>query len=363
MNTRTSWNDYFTGSPTSTLSKEYGERQTPSVINVYVLNSLFISITFTSGNGGALYCSNSVTYLLIESTSFFSCKASSAGGAIYFSNTNSGQCVLNEVCGYDCCTTGSANCLFADIYVYNVASSKNYVNYSSFVRCISENSGPDYTLRLYYGKICFPSVNLSMNKCQYRSAFICCPYGDSNSFTFSMTYSSVTDHIAASYTCIQFWTSNAKYEIKSCNILRNTQGSLGSEGTFYTQGNVIIYDSCILENTANYIFCVNSGTITLSNCTVDSTSNNGYLTTQNKVTKSFIHALNHMSTRNCHSEYDSAGTLTPIIQTPSSSNNRIHYTCERLNYRYQQGNFVSLTSVLVLIFNFIYPYSSNDSFY
>jgi hypothetical protein len=362
MNTRTSWNDYFTGSPTSTLSKEYGERQTPSVANVYVLNSLFISITSTSGHGGALYCSTSVTYLLIESTSFFSIKAYYAGGAIFFTNTNSGQCVLNEVCGYDCYSTCNYDGQFAYIYVYNVASSKNYFNYSSISRCV--NSNAYYTLRLHNGKICFPSVNLSMNKCNYRSAFICYPYGDSNSFTFSMTYSSVTDNIAASCTCIMLWISDAKYEIKSCNILRNTQGSLGSEGTFYTQGNVIIYDSCILENTATYIFCVYSGTITLSNCTFDSTSNNGNVVTQNKVTKSFIHALNHMSTRNCHSEYDSAGTLTPIIQSPSPSKKQKHcYTGDILFHRYQQGNFVSLTSVLVLLFNFIYPYSSNDSFY
>jgi uncharacterized protein YgiB involved in biofilm formation len=83
-------------------------------------------------------------------------------------------------------------------------------------------------------------------------------------------------------------------------------------------------NSCILENNANTIFYqASSYTITVSNCTVDRTSNNGCLTIQNTATKSFIFALNHMSTQNCHSEYDSAVTPTLFIQSPSSSKKRI----------------------------------------
>jgi predicted nucleic acid binding AN1-type Zn finger protein len=101
---------------------------------------------------------------------------------------------------------------------------------------------------------------------------------------------------------------------KSCNILRNTQVS-SSEGTIKSDGNLMIEDSCILGNTATNIFYAYSSyiiTLSLSNCTVDKTSNNGYLTTQNTVTKSFILGLNNMSTQNCHSEYDSAGDLTAV---------------------------------------------------
>ena len=59
-----------------------------------------------------------------------------------------------------------------------------------------------------------------------------------------------------------------------------------------------------------------SSTIILSNCTVNKTTYNRNLVTQNTVTKSFILALNHISTQNCHSRYDYAGYLIPIIQTP-----------------------------------------------
>jgi hypothetical protein len=353
MHFRTSWTDYFTGSPTNFQSNEYRTRLTLSDTSVYVLNCLFRSITSTS-NGGALH-STSVQYLLIESSSFLSCRTSGRyGGAIFFENTGSGQCVLNEVCGYDCSSTYTSDIaldLFSHVYVYNVASSKNYVNYSSISRCLNESLKSWYILRNHYGKICFQSVNISMNKCGCRTV-LSGPFSDSNSVTSSFSYSTFVDNIVTDYTCIALWTGGAKNEIKSCNIIRNTQPLGNGEGTFRSSGNLMIEDSCILENKATNIFYLTSSsyTITLSNCTFDSTSNNGYLTTQNTVTKSFILALNHMSTQNCHSEYDSAGTLTPIIQSPSYSMKlKLYYSCERFFHLPSQGNFVLLISAFLIL--------------
>jgi hypothetical protein len=325
--TRTAWSGYFPGTnPTTTLSpKEYNSTQTLSDTNVYVSNCLFNGCS-SSSNGGALYCSSSVTYLLVESSSFFSCKTSSGnGGAIYFSNTNSGECVFHKICGNDC--SGGSHSQFVRIYVKNAASSKNYVNYSSIVRCVTENSGISYTLCLDNGKICCPSVNISMNKCGYYSGISCAPFTDSRSVTCSFSYTSFTDNIAIGHICIHFNSNNAKFEIKCCNILRNAQDSLSSCGTIRFWGNTVIEDSCILENTATYTFnpASSSYTVTLLNCTIDKiTTNTGSLTIIKTVTKSFIHALNHISTRNCHAEYDSAGTLTPITQ-PSSSKKIVCY--------------------------------------
>jgi hypothetical protein len=353
MHFRTAWDDYFTGTPTLFKYNVYEVRQVPTVTSVHVSNCLFKSITSLDAHGGALYCNSSVTYLLVESTSFFTCKTDKNGGAIYFTNQNNGQCVLHEVCGYDCCTTSYCDMQFAYNTVCNGVSYKNYINYSSILRCVNEKSWN--VLNICNGKICFPSVNLSMNKCNTRS-FLCNPVSDSNSVTCSFSYSTFVDSNETSHTCICFWRTGAKYEIKNCNILRNTQGALNSDGTIYTNGYLTIDDSCILENTATYIFRSSSSyyTITLSNCTVDSTSNNGYLTTQNTVTKGFILALNHMSTQNCHSEYDSAGYLTPIIQTPSSSNKQIHcYTGKKFLHQIPLSDVVSVFSILIL--NFIHP--------
>jgi hypothetical protein len=362
IHARTAWNDYFTGSTTSIKSYEYGTRQTPSGTGVHVLSCLFKYIT--SGSDGGALCCTSVSYLLVESSSFFSCKTSDdEGGAIRLSN---GQCVLHGVCGHDCFSTYPntySNGQFARIDVKGDASSKNYVNYSSISRCVIANSNSLCTLLLHNGKICCPSVNISMNKCYLRSGIYSYPYVDSNSVTCSLSYSSFVDNTATGYTCLFLQGSGAKNEIKSCNIIRNTQGSLSTEGTIWTPGYLTIKDSCILENKATYYFYASSCTITLSNCTVDSTSKYGSVVTQNTVTKSFILALNHMSTRNCHSEYDSAGTLTPINQNPSSSKKKkLYYSCERIfHLQCQQEHFIPLASILV--FNFVHPYASGDSLY
>jgi hypothetical protein len=359
LHSKTAWNDYFPGtSPTNLPSQTYTYRPTPSGSNVYVLNCLFNSITST-GHGGALYCTS--TYLLVESTSFFSCKTSGGrAGAIYFENSG-GHCVLNEVCGYDCCTKDNNYPQFVYTSVNNDISSKNYINYSSISRCVNENAW--HTLLFYNGNIFCPSFNISNNKCKGDSVLYY-PLSYSNTVTCSFSYSSIADNSVTSGVWIILWTTGAEYEIKSCNILRNTQSDLNYRGTIATVGNLRIVDSCILENTANYIFFQGNSNyrITLSNCTVDKTTNNGYLTTQNTVTKSFIHALNHMSTQNCHSEYDSAGNLNPIIPSPSSSMKQKHcYTCQKYRFMIRDEDIVSLIGIL--IFNFIHLDASSSPFY
>jgi hypothetical protein len=302
MHFRTEWSDFFPSTSSDNInSQTITSRENPSDASLYFSNCLFSDIT-SSSDGGALYC-GSVTYILVESTSFFSCKTSSQnGGAIYFSN--SGQSVLHKICGYDCYITTNSYpyCQFAHIRVNNVASYKNDVNYSSFACCVSSSTW--HIFRIYSGKICFPSVNVSLNKCCGRAIY-CYPTVDSNSITCSSTYSSFADNILTECTFLCLDVVGANYEIKSCNILMNTQDTLGSEGTIAAWGNLNIEDSCILENKATYIFRQGSSsyTITLSRCTVDSTSNNGYLTTRNTVTKGFIHALNHISTRYCYAKY------------------------------------------------------------
>jgi hypothetical protein len=351
---KVAWNDYFGGNLEPTIGPgEIKTRQTPSASSVYVSNCLFNKVR-SSDYGGALYCSTSVTYLLVESSSFFSCSTSSNyGGAIYFSNTNSGECVLYGVCGNDCCSTyaGTSYSQFAAIYVKNDALSKNCINYSSIARCVNVISTSRFTLRIENGKILWPSVNISMSKCTYYTGILCYAFTDLSSTTCLFSYSSFADNIASGHICIGF-NRNAKYEMKSCNIIRNSQDST-SYGIIYSTGNTIFEDSCILENRATNIFHQDNSqyTITLSNCTVDKTANNGYLTIQNTVTKSFILGLNHMSTQNCHSEYDSAGTLTAIPYVSPSTKKVIYYTFNHCQARISA--FFSIT--WFLIFTFIHP--------
>jgi hypothetical protein len=338
---RTAWSDFFSDSPTTNRkSQTYTSRQSYSSTSVYVSNCLFISCT-SGSEGGALYCSS--TTLLVESSSFLSCTTSSNfGGAI---RVDGGHFVLYEVCGYNCYSTyaGSySNGQFALIEVANDASNKNYVNYSSIVCCVNQRSNSQGTVCLGNGMICCPSVNMSMNKCQWYSGILTSPYTDSNAVTSSLSYSSFVDNNCPGYNCICFYRDGAKYEMKSCNVLRNTQSS-SSHGIILTIGILNIKDSCILENTATNIFYSSSSSyqITLSNCTVDKTTVNGGLIIQNTVTKSFILGLNHISNLICHSEYDSVGTLTAI---PYATNKLFCYT-----YNHCQGRISAFFSIIQML--------------
>jgi hypothetical protein len=345
---RTLWNDYFAGVTLQQTINKQTTRQTPTSSSVYVSNCFFKSITSES-SGGALCCT-SVSQLLVEFSSFFTCRANGNGGGIHFYNTGSGECVLNEVCCNDCCTTTGTWGQFLNAYVQNIESKKNYVNYSSIARCITDLSNTCETLCQCYGRDCCQSVNISMNKISDRSGIYFCTTVDSNSVTGSLLYSSFADNNASRYNCIHL-NNAANFEIKCCNIIRNTQVELNSYGTIRANWNTNIYDSCILENKATYIFYADSSsyTITLSNCTVDSTSHtNGFVLTYT-IIKSFIHALNHISTANCQSEYDSVGTLTI---NPLSDNRICICSCKKFHYQAQISDFFSLH--LLFIFTFIH---------
>jgi hypothetical protein len=353
-----SWNDFFSGSPQTTLSSvTYNSRQNPTVTSVHVLNCLFNRIN-SGSDGGALYCT-SATYFLVESSSFFTCKTSSSkGGAIYISNA--AQCVLYRVCGNDCCSTytGRTDYQFAYMSVVDSVLSKNYVNYSSISRCFNTNSGSYFTIQTDYGIIRGLSVNSSINRCHYSPGFRTRASVSSNSVTCSLLYSSFADNRIFTYICVFYEREGTNNEMKYCNVLRNIHDT-SSYGTIYTYGNLMIEGSCILGNTASCIFYENnpSYSITLSNSTVDKTTSAGSFRIQNTVRKSFILGLNHISTQNCHSEFDSVGTLSAIPYVPSPTKKEI-YSCNRNHILARISDFFILDWVFIV--TFIQPNPSVD---
>ena len=91
--------------PTNYTGQEFTERLTPTASDVYVYNCVFRYCS-SSSNGGALYFSNSVYKLLIEQSSFISCRTDQKGGGIC---SYSRQCVLSRICGFNCSSTNSSS--------------------------------------------------------------------------------------------------------------------------------------------------------------------------------------------------------------------------------------------------------------
>jgi hypothetical protein len=319
--------NHFTG-------PEYVSPQTPTSNYVYVHDCVFRSCT-SSSNGGALYCysGNNVIKLLVGRTSFTSCRTSGQnGGAIYFDSQTSGECILNKICGFDCLSTYSipySNGQFAYALTKSDVTFKNHVNDSSFTRTSKVGTYSSYTLRLDYGNILYPSVNMTNNECWHCSALCCYATASATSNTVFVSYSSIVNNTAnGDSICIAFSSNSISTQLMdTCNVLNNKQTSY-RYGIIYANANLLIKDSCILGNDKNKnIFHEYHASckITISNCTIDDDifTNGRYygsVTVNKTIENSFINALLHISTRNCDSYFDSYGTLSakPIAPTRKS---------------------------------------------
>lgn len=355
------WNDYFSVSSQQTeSSKTYESRINISSTSVYVLNCLFNKCVSNS-YGGAL-ASSATEMLLIESSLFHSCSSSAIyGGAIYFENANNGQCILNIICSFNCTSTlmnSNSWGQFAYVIIKNQIGCKNYANYTSIVHTNSKNINSLNTLRLQYGTISVPSTNISGNECGKRPGILCSPVSSSElNSPCIIKYSSFVNNTASSCDCIYFENTGAKKEMRYCNVIRNSQ-ILAAQGTIYSDGSLIIEESCILENNASHVFFQNSGStysITISNCTTDAiTKYSGGFIIDKTAGNSFINGLIHIETWNCHSSFDSVNGLT-VHPIKGSKKKRIicftngdYYKCMRNGYnidmlRYMQ--YISMISI------------------
>jgi hypothetical protein len=295
-------------------------RTTPFERNVYVHDCVFIDCSSES-SGGALCC-EMVSNLLVEQSSFISCRTSSyEGGGIFYDGFNGGACVLSKICGFDCTTTysgdGYSDGMFAYIQIEQRGSKLNHVNDSTIthtsIQSVKESWG---ALVLIEGKILCPSVNITNNEC-YKYPALCIRIIGTD--TSCISYNSIVNNSAnGGFGCIEF--SVYPYcIIDTCNVLNNKQTDTSGHGTIYMQrGNLNIKDSCILgNNKGGKVFYQDgsSGEITISNCTIDDDifSETRYYGTV-KIVKTleitFINALTHIVTQSCDSYFDSYGTLT-----------------------------------------------------
>ena len=287
----------------------------------------------SSSSGGAIY-STSLSKLLVETSTFVSCSASSQGGAIYISK---GDCVIHEVCGYHC--TANSQFSFSDVWQSSGTKDKNYVHDSSVAYCVASNY---YTMYHYYGYIEIKSVNLSHNEATRYSALRCYPSSKQGTYGTSISYSSFADN-TASYYCIYLWyitsSSANKYEIKNSNIIRNS----GDRTIYVYNGELTMRKTCMMNNKkATYHFYLqqSSAKCTLLDCSIDNTqkTGSGSLDTSSIGSNSFINGLTFISTGDCKNIFDTIDNipLTGVVQrtpertpdqTPSQTKNNFQNTC------------------------------------
>jgi hypothetical protein len=346
---------YGTGlNPTNYTRNEYsGTQLTPNTNNVYVYDCFFHDFS-SSSNGASIYCGSSVYKLLIEQSSFFSCKTSSgSGGGVYFSCSGDYECVMSKICAFGCSCSGDGQ--FAFISLSNSASHKNHFNDSTITHSLKNGKSQWDSIYLLSDTILFPSNNITNNECYICSAFCCDSRRSTASETCWITYCSVVNNTAnGGYYCIRLYNSGSSstHRIDTCNIINNKQTTT-TQGTIYAYTNILFKDSCILGNDEGktfFYFSSSSHKITVSNCTIDNTrySGGGSAIFTKSIERSFIQALSHIVTRICDSNFDSYGTLTakPIVPSRSS---RCLLSCNYKHpmfYPFKSMEFILLLTIL-----------------
>ena len=135
----------------------------------------------------------------------------------------------------------------------------------------------------------FSNINLSYNNCSYSAAFYCSSSSSNPDNEFS--YSSIISNTAAQCRII-FYGDGAKGIISSFNNIDNEQKDQNTHEIIYAKGSIEVKNSCLLGNTAKYLFYENSNsrTFVVTNCTIDVDANskkNSYVTIASTASSSF----------------------------------------------------------------------------
>jgi hypothetical protein len=305
----------------------------PTRQNLYVHSCVFRDVSNT-GYGGALSCEGGINRFLAEKSLFIYCITSvNYGGAIYFHNPSSGQCVLSKLCAFSCYSTrtGHSEGQFARIYTkQSDVNYKHLVNDTSVTHTLKVGTEPEEILCRANGNVLYPSVNITNNICFRCPVFGC--YSTASGVC-SMTYSSIVNNTASgSYGCFWLMDANSLHYIGTCNILNNDQ-TTSDYGTIIAYGNLLIEDSCILGNNIGKTVFYESYTscrITVSNCSIDNDNSFGSIVLKNNIENTFTNVLSHIAKQQCYFYFDSYGTLVVETNYPSdSTKNQNSCICKR----------------------------------
>jgi hypothetical protein len=292
-----SWNDFYGVSCT-----EYSQRTTRLSSfsgTAYIVNSFFNGLSSSSLGGSIYYYSSSANLLmLVESSTFINSQSGSYGGAIYFSM--SGQFVKSKVCGYGCKST-SNSCPFSFVRVTDSISNRNDI-YDSAICC--STTSHHHASYHQYGNIIIKQTNFSSNSCNSQGPVTSHPSSNGNYVASSISYSTVANNVVTNRHCFYFGSSYL-YEIDSCNIISNSDQS-SNNGVILVYGSLNLRGSCIINNSATYLIQnVNGYTITVTNCTIDSTNIcSGSTAIVSTPGTSFINRIKYIETALCYASYD-----------------------------------------------------------
>ena len=312
-----SWESFYeTQNPSLYIYTDKKAQQELSGNTVYVYMSFFTSFSVSVSGGCILVENDKEGNVLIEESYFTGITSSTYGIAFRILPRN---VVFNKICGNNCETTKTGDSdIFDYIHVYDSFDSLNQVNLSSYAS-IKAKGDMSESLTRNYGQIIFESTNISFNECKEISALYSYPSyrsGEISSLVSHCSFSNNSAHTTSSLIRFVMQNDDAKNKIEACNIINNKQKT-NDKGLISSESELIINDTCILNNDATLIVSVyNSYSMTIMNSYSDHPSyKTGIVAFETWAEDIFINAIVMFNTGKCIASFDSFGSITAKIDS------------------------------------------------
>jgi len=225
--------------------------------NIDVRNSVFSNLS--SDYGGAIYCLDKVSQISVIQTQFYACFSQSYGGAIYIKSDNAAL-NLRFVCGSFCYSNGYAG-QFAYVSLGTLKEFvSNYVSLSRSSPFLQVGNSPFRILNCY---VTIFNNNISRNIVTYTSSI-----GIEVATKANFCYSTIIDNKADSRVCSIL--AGGIFNISYLNIINNTHSATTRGVIENWNGAKSSLTMCIFSINSSPLFYIESGSITLKNCCMDS---------------------------------------------------------------------------------------------
>jgi len=252
---------YFYGEPYD-LVVHSARLRISNVSSFFIHDSTFYMIKAVYDSGGVIHITSEVNFY-IERSLFAYCSVSSGhGGAIYLSSTLSSG-VLDKVCAISCYCLSTSTTYGQFAYMYVKPTKINEAHFVSTSFCSPVSITTCSSLFLRNGKQKINNVNISHCQATYYSALFC--YDPSTVESFYSSYTSNT----AIFCSIRLYGGSDIFD--HCNIINNTNvevnnGVIRNENLATTW-----FSSCMfMNNTQNYlVLVVSPAEVIFLSCYVD----------------------------------------------------------------------------------------------
>ena len=185
-------------------------------ILINIFNCYFSRSNIFNGNGGIISILDINTNLTINYSTFYLCKCTSNGGAIFFqSYTFYSNCFILFVCSNECSCGSVANGEFSMLRINNSINNEIVINYLSITKS-GNKINSHHPFLLSYGNQSVLNTNSSLNDCGYYSGFTI-----QYSLSFIGKFNTISNNKVNNYICLSFYSALNNNLIFFNNIINN----------------------------------------------------------------------------------------------------------------------------------------------